>query len=117
MQEIPHLHRKLKLCGAVIDLASHEYKTDSNANGVLTTRRMNTSTDKKLILVIGATGAQGIAVIDGLLAPCADGSPSPYAIRALTRDPDSQRARSLEKKGVECVRGECVPSPSCDNYC
>ncbi|EMD31566.1 hypothetical protein CERSUDRAFT_100239 [Gelatoporia subvermispora B] len=38
---------------------------------------------KKLILVIGATGAQGLAVIDSLLAPGEDGSPSPYAIPNL----------------------------------
>ncbi|PCH36839.1 NAD(P)-binding protein [Wolfiporia cocos MD-104 SS10] len=60
---------------------------------------------KKLILVIGATGAQGIAVIDKLLAPSEDGSPSPYAVRALTRDPDNPRARELAAKGVECVKG------------
>ncbi|PSR99449.1 hypothetical protein PHLCEN_2v4128 [Hermanssonia centrifuga] len=50
------------------------------------------SQNKKLILVIGATGAQGLAVIDALLAPQADGSPSPYAVRALTRNPDHHRA-------------------------
>lgn len=61
--------------------------------------------NKKVILVIGATGAQGIAVIDALLAPNADGSPSPYSVRALTRDPNSKQALDLSKKGVECVRG------------
>jgi len=60
---------------------------------------------KKLILVIGATGAQGLAVVDKLLAPCEDGSPSPYAVRALTRDPESRRAKNLVARGVECVRG------------
>ncbi|KAF9806765.1 hypothetical protein IEO21_08544 [Rhodonia placenta] len=65
---------------------------------------MPSSTDKKLILVIGATGAQGLAVVDKLLAPQEDGSPSPYAIRALTRDPESRRAKELIAKGVECVK-------------
>ncbi|OSX62577.1 hypothetical protein POSPLADRAFT_1141351 [Postia placenta MAD-698-R-SB12] len=65
---------------------------------------MPSSTDKKLILVIGATGAQGLAVIDKLLAPLEDGSPSPYAIRALTRDPENPRAKELFAKGVECVK-------------
>ncbi|TBU24021.1 NAD(P)-binding protein [Dichomitus squalens] len=60
---------------------------------------------KKLILVIGATGAQGIAVVDALLAPATDGPPSPYAVRALTRDPNSRRARELAKKGVELAQG------------
>ena len=65
-------------------------------------------TGKKLILVIGATGAQGIAVIDALLAPSDDGTPSPYSVRALTRSPDSRRAQELTAKGVECVKGECA---------
>lgn len=59
----------------------------------------------RLILVIGATGAQGIAVIDALLAPSADGSPSPYTIRALTRDPESRRSKELAAKGVEIFKG------------
>lgn len=61
--------------------------------------------DKKLILVIGATGAQGMAVIPALLAPSEDGTPSPYAVRALTRDPTNRRAKDLEALGVECVQG------------
>lgn len=61
---------------------------------------------KKLVLVVGATGAQGLAVIDKLLAPCPDGTPSPYAVRALTRDPSSRRAKLLTDKGVECVKGK-----------
>lgn len=60
---------------------------------------------KKLILVIGVTGAQGIAVIKRLLAPATDGSPSLYAVRALTRDPSSARAKVLTAKGVECIQG------------
>lgn len=62
-------------------------------------------TVKKLILVLGATGAQGLAVIDALLAPAKDGSPSPYAVRALTRDTNSKRAKDLASKGVEVVEG------------
>jgi nucleoside-diphosphate-sugar epimerase len=73
-----------------------------------------TSSAKKLILVIGATGAQGLAVIDALLAPATDGSPSPYAVRALTRDSNGKRARELAAKGVELASGEPI-SP--DSYC
>ncbi|PCH36840.1 NAD(P)-binding protein [Wolfiporia cocos MD-104 SS10] len=65
----------------------------------------NIASNEKLILVIGATGAQGLAVIDRLLAPADDGSPSPYTVRALTRDPKGRRARELTAKGVECVPG------------
>lgn len=64
------------------------------------------SANKKIILVIGATGAQGIPVIDALLAPSADGSSSPYAVRALTRDPESRRAKELAAKGAEVFKGK-----------
>jgi hypothetical protein len=70
---------------------------------------MSTSThsqsQKKLILVIGATGAQGQAVIDALLAPDAEERPSSYAIRALTRDPTNAFSQELAKRGVEVVKG------------
>jgi len=67
---------------------------------------------QKLILVVGATGAQGIAVIDALLAPNEDGLPSPYSVRALTRDTSSKRALELTAKGVECVKGATDDLPS-----
>lgn len=69
---------------------------------------MSSQNQTKLILVIGATGAQGLAVIDKLLEPTADGKPSPYSVRALTRDPDSRRANELKTKGVECFKGDPV---------
>lgn len=62
-------------------------------------------TGHKIILVIGATGAQGLAVVDALLSPQADGKPNAYSVRALTRDPSSKRAMELQTKGVELVRG------------
>ncbi|KAL0566060.1 hypothetical protein V5O48_015954 [Marasmius crinis-equi] len=64
-----------------------------------------TQSDKKLILVIGATGAQGIPVVSSLLAPSKDGSPSPYAVRALTRDPTHERALQLKAAGAELFKG------------
>lgn len=66
------------------------------------------SSNKKIILVLGATGAQGLAIINALLAPDATGSSSPYAVRALTRDLDSPRAKLLAAKGVECVEGTAM---------
>ncbi|KAJ7782803.1 NAD-P-binding protein [Mycena metata] len=59
----------------------------------------------KLILVIGGTGAQGIAVIDSLLAPSEDGAPSPYRVRVLTRDPSNRRAKEFASRGIDCVQG------------
>lgn len=64
---------------------------------------------RKLILVLGATGAQGLAVVDALLAPASDGSPSPYAVRALSRNPASERAQKLKVKGVDVVKGPYTP--------
>ena len=71
------------------------------------------SIDKRLILVIGATGAQGLHAIDALLKPAADGAPSPYVVRALTRDVKSQRAQALAAKGVEVVEGTFIRHPFC----
>ncbi|KAF5392744.1 hypothetical protein D9757_000814 [Collybiopsis confluens] len=60
----------------------------------------------KVILVIGATGSQGFPVIDALLAPDEAGNPSPYSVRALTRDPTSHKANVLASlPGVEVVKG------------
>ena len=66
----------------------------------------SSNTDKKLILVVGGTGAQGIAVIDALLEPSSDGTPSPYAIRVLTRNTEGRRAKELQAKGVELAVGK-----------
>jgi len=60
---------------------------------------------KKLILVIGATGAQGTPVVSALLAPRSDGTPSPYSVRALTRDTTSEQAKSLASLGAELFQG------------
>jgi hypothetical protein len=71
---------------------------------------MSTSTHlqshKKPILVIGATGAQGQAVIDALLAPDAEGRSSLYTIHVFTRDPTTAFSQELAKRdGVEVVQG------------
>lgn len=59
----------------------------------------------KIIAVIGATGAQGLPVIKHLLAPSKDGSPSPWKVRALTRNPDHDRVKELKELGAEIVKG------------
>ena len=51
------------------------------------------------ILVIGATGNQGGAVVKALL-------PKGYHIRTLTRNPDSPAAKRLVEKGVEVMKGD-----------
>jgi hypothetical protein len=52
------------------------------------------------IFVVGGTGAQGLPVIGGLVAD------KKYAVRALSRDPTSRRAKSLLALGnVEILEG------------
>lgn len=51
------------------------------------------------ILVTGATGAQGGAVVDALLAQGAE-------VRALVRNPSSASAVALAERGVEIVKGD-----------
>ncbi|HKF57002.1 MAG TPA: NmrA/HSCARG family protein, partial [Blastocatellia bacterium] len=53
----------------------------------------------KTILVTGATGRQGGAVIRHLL-------PKEWKLRALTRNPSGPAARSLIRQGLEVVQGD-----------
>ncbi|EHK25708.1 uncharacterized protein TRIVIDRAFT_62375 [Trichoderma virens Gv29-8] len=57
---------------------------------------------KKLVTVVGATGAQGGSVVDYLLK----NKSQEYAIRAPTRSPQSAAAKALSARGVEVVRAE-----------
>jgi uncharacterized protein YbjT (DUF2867 family) len=57
------------------------------------------ATDKTTILVCGATGRQGNAVIDEILA-------RGYLVRGMTRKPDGKKARALAAKGIEVVQGD-----------
>lgn len=56
--------------------------------------------DKKTIVVCGATGNQGGAVVQSLL------NSQNWNIIALSRDPDGDRAQALKKKGVEVRRAD-----------
>ena len=57
------------------------------------------SNDKKIILVTGATGKQGRAVVHHALQ-------RGFAVRALTRSPEKPAALALQSLGVEIVRGD-----------
>ena len=48
-------------------------------------------TEKKIIAIVGATGAQGGGLVRAILADPA----GPFTARALTRDADSEQAREL----------------------
>ncbi len=54
---------------------------------------------KKIIAVVGATGAQGGGLARAILADAAGG----FAARALTRKPDSDKAKELAGQGAEVV--------------
>lgn len=56
-------------------------------------------TSTESIAVYGATGNQGGAVVDALLARGA-------SVRALVRNPDSEKAQFLARRGVELVRAD-----------
>ncbi|MEU4691537.1 NmrA/HSCARG family protein [Actinoplanes sp. NPDC023714] len=58
--------------------------------------------EKKVIAVVGATGAQGSGLVRAILAD-PDGG---YAVRALTRDTTSPRAQELVKLGAEVVQAD-----------
>jgi len=55
--------------------------------------------DERIVLVTGATGRQGGAVARELLA-------RRYRVRAMTRKPDSEKARELADLKAEIVRGD-----------
>ena len=58
--------------------------------------------NKKIIAVTGATGAQG----GGLIRAILEDPSKEFAVRAITRKPDSDKARALAKQGVEVVAGD-----------
>ncbi|KZV78939.1 NAD(P)-binding protein [Exidia glandulosa HHB12029] len=62
------------------------------------------SANKKIITVIGGTGAQGRPVIEALVA-----APSLFSVRVLTRDANHELAKELVAKyGVEIVEGSVL---------
>jgi len=58
--------------------------------------------EKKIIAVVGATGAQGGGLVRAILAD-PDG---PFSARALTRSAGSDRARALASQGVEVIEAD-----------
>ncbi len=58
--------------------------------------------DRKIIAVAGATGAQGGGLARAILADPEGG----FAVRALTRDPSSDAAKALADQGAEVVQAD-----------
>ena len=58
--------------------------------------------EKKIIAVVGATGAQG----GGLVHAIINDADSPYRVRAVTRNPQSDKAKELARLGAEVVAAD-----------
>ena len=58
--------------------------------------------EKRVIAVVGATGAQGGGLVRAILAD----SKSPFGVRAVTRDVNSEKSRKLAALGAEVVRAD-----------
>lgn len=55
--------------------------------------------EKKIVAVVGATGQQGSGLVQAILAD----SGGPFRVRALTREPGSDKAKALAAQGAEVV--------------
>jgi NAD(P)-dependent dehydrogenase (short-subunit alcohol dehydrogenase family) len=55
---------------------------------------------KRLAVVLGSTSGQGRSVVNALLKT------SYYSVRGVTRDPHSEEAQELTRRGVEVVEGD-----------
>ena len=58
--------------------------------------------DRKVIAVVGATGAQGGGLVRAILADAG----GPFTVRAITRDITSDKARALAAAGAEVVAAD-----------
>jgi uncharacterized protein YbjT (DUF2867 family) len=64
--------------------------------------------EKKIIAVVGATGAQGGGLVRAILADPTGG----FAVRAITRDATSEKARALAQMGADVVQASIDDVPS-----
>src|ERR1051325_844899 len=58
--------------------------------------------DKKIIAVVGATGAQGGSIARAILKD----KNSEFSVRAITRDPGSDKAKELARMGAEVIKAD-----------
>jgi uncharacterized protein YbjT (DUF2867 family) len=58
--------------------------------------------EKKIIAVVGATGAQGGGLVQAILGDAQGG----FAVRALTRDAHSAKARALAERGAQVAAAD-----------
>jgi uncharacterized protein YbjT (DUF2867 family) len=58
--------------------------------------------DKKIIAVVGSTGAQGGGLVEAILNDASGG----FSARAITRDPNKDKAKAIAAKGGEVVKAD-----------
>ena len=58
--------------------------------------------DRKIIAVVGATGAQGGGLVQAILKDAQGG----FAVRALTREPGSAKAKALAERGAQVAAAD-----------
>ena len=58
--------------------------------------------DKKVIAIVGATGSQAGGLVQAIL----DDPQGGFAVRAITRKPDGEKARALAARGAEVVAAD-----------
>ena len=63
----------------------------------------------RLVVVFGATGAQGGAVMNAILPA------GLFKVRAVTRNPDSPAAQALQQRGAEIVKADLCDTESLKN--
>ena len=82
---------------------------------------MTPMADKRIIAVLGATGAQGGGLVRAILEDAAGG----FAARAIARDVNSEKAQALARAGAQVVAGDADDAESlkrafagaCGAYC
>jgi uncharacterized protein YbjT (DUF2867 family) len=67
-----------------------------------TEKKTDNRTDKKIIAVVGATGAQGGGLVNAILKD----KKGSFAVRAITRDPKSAKAKALADAGAEVIAAD-----------
>jgi uncharacterized protein YbjT (DUF2867 family) len=73
-------------------------------------KELHAMADKKILAVIGATGAQGGGLARAILAD----REGPFTLRAITRNPDGDKARALADLGAEVAAGDADEPTSLD---
>ena len=79
-----------------------EKKKAGRGTGAKKKAAKKTAQRKKIIAVVGATGAQGGGLVRAILAD-KDG---PFRVRAITRNVDSEKSKALARAGAEVVAAD-----------